>query len=144
MALKFCLPAILFGYKILSRIMIEVDIQHFRQTLGANMKKARIMAGYTQKQVALWVGVTQASIAMYEAGKNSVPVDIVMWYALNFQVSPDDLFGYSTTVMGRELKDNLLLDAVYDDFDDPNSDLGKLLKAKIEEVLSERDKTGKK
>lgn len=130
------------SYKILAIIMLDFDPQELKQTIGANLKKARITAGLSQAAVAEKLGITQASIALYESGKNSVPVEVIYWYALQFHIDLNELFGYTSFYTEEDAKQRLLLNLLYEDFENPNSALSKILHSKIEEALS--NKTSKK
>lgn len=118
--------------------MLDFNPQTLKETIGSNLKKARIIAGLSQSAVAEKLGITQASIALYESGKNAVPVDIIYWYATQFHLDLNEVFGLQPPASLKDAKERALLNELYEDIGNPESPLSKLLNAKIEEVLNNK------
>ncbi len=61
--------------------------------IGARLKKLRVEARYSQKQLADLCATTQATIGRYETGVAEPPLQKLLWYADFFDVSLDYIFG---------------------------------------------------
>lgn len=62
-----------------------------------NLKKARLKAGYSQKDVAFAVGVAKSTYSLYESGKREPNVDTIKKLSAFLHTSGDVLLGIDDT-----------------------------------------------
>ena len=87
--------------------------------VGERLKQLRTENRYSQTQIADMCGVTQATIGRYETGVAEPPIGKLLWYANQFEVSLDYIFGRIDEPKGALYKDDALelpLDASINDF----------------------------
>ena len=119
--------------------------EDIRKEIASNLKQGRITNGKSQSYVADKLGVTQASIALYESGKSAIPAEVIYWYALNFKLELNAVFGLARGYnFEKEIEHQEYLNIVYREFDDPTSEFAQLLEAKIEEALNNQISKKKK
>jgi len=73
--------------------------------VGERLKTLRTKNRYSQTQIADMCGVTQATIGRYETGVAEPPIDKLLWYAEQFEVSLDYIFGRTDDPNGNLYKD---------------------------------------
>lgn len=69
-----------------------VDIEAINRKLGNKLKRLRIDAGLSRKQLADMFGVTVSAVGMYEQGRRTPSDDIKVKYSMMFDKSIDELF----------------------------------------------------
>lgn len=67
--------------------------EYTKNVVGERIKELRTGLGYTQVQLGGRVGVDRSSIANYETGKATPPLDIILKLVTIFNCSTDYLFG---------------------------------------------------
>ena len=77
--------------------------------VGEKLKVLRTQNRYSQTQIANMCGVTQATIGRYETGVADPPIEKLLWYAEQFEVSLDYIFGRTDNPKGN-LYNNRLSD----------------------------------
>ena len=65
--------------------------------ISENIKNLRIAKKMTQSDLAVMLGVTKGTISSYESGTRSPSYDVLISLAKIFQVSTDNLLGFSST-----------------------------------------------
>lgn len=65
----------------------------FKETFAANLKRARINAGYTQQYVADVLNTSQSNITKYENGTLEPNIETIGLLAELYKVTTDWLFG---------------------------------------------------
>lgn len=65
----------------------------FKETFAANLKRARINAGYTQQYVADVLNTSQSNITKYENGTLEPNIETIGMLAELYKVTTDWLFG---------------------------------------------------
>ena len=58
--------------------------------------------GLTQQQMGNIVGVSHKTISAYERGRTPVPIEILMVYKNEFDISYDSLFGREECILEKE------------------------------------------
>lgn len=76
--------------------------------VGERLKTLRTENRYSQTQIADMCGVTQATIGRYETGVAEPPIEKLLWYAEQFEVSLDYIFGRTNDPKGNLYKDKSL------------------------------------
>lgn len=71
-------------------------------TLSENMKNMRILRGFTMREISDQLGVSSNSLANWEKGKISPPVDYVMDLCKIYKIGADEMFGWKPC---KELED---------------------------------------
>src|SRR4051812_2515307 len=71
--------------------------------IGRNVREARKSAGLTQADLADAVGMTRSSIANLEAGRQRIPVHLLVWIGEILGASPRDLLPDTSTFDGMRL-----------------------------------------
>lgn len=69
-----------------------VDIEAINRKLGNKLKRLRIDAGLSRKQLADMFGLTVSAVGMYEQGRRTPSDDIKVKYSMLFDKSIDELF----------------------------------------------------
>lgn len=69
-----------------------VDIEAINRKLGNKLKRLRIDAGLSRKQLADMFGLTVSAVGMYEQGRRTPSDDIKVKYSMMFDKSIDELF----------------------------------------------------
>lgn len=69
--------------------------------VGTRLKQLRVENRYSQTQIAEMCGVTQATIGRYETGVAEPPIEKLLWYAEQFDVSLDYIFGRTNDPKGN-------------------------------------------
>lgn len=69
-----------------------VDIEAINRKLGNKLKRLRIDAGLSRKQLADMFGLTVSAVGMYEQGRRTPSDDIKVKYSMMFDKSVDELF----------------------------------------------------
>lgn len=69
--------------------------------VGERLKTLRTENRYSQTQIADMCGVTQATIGRYETGVAEPPIEKLLWYAEQFDVSLDYIFGRTDDPKGN-------------------------------------------
>lgn len=72
--------------------------------MSTNMKKARLVADLSQKQVALTLGVSAATVSDWESGKQSPTVANLIRLCALYNVSPNYLLGLYDNMLGLYIK----------------------------------------
>jgi transcriptional regulator with XRE-family HTH domain len=72
-------------------------------SVGANVRDARKRAGLTQADLAAAVRMTRSSIANLEAGRQRIPVHLLVWIGETLGVRPRDLLPDASTFDGVRL-----------------------------------------
>lgn len=68
---------------------------NIKKDVGKKLLKLRKQAGLNQEVVAKTIGITRASLAYYEKGERSIPIDVFYNLSSFYEVSTDYLFGLS-------------------------------------------------
>lgn len=76
--------------------------------VGERLKTLRTENRYSQTQIADMCGVTQATIGRYETGVAEPPIEKLLWYAEQFDVSLDYIFGRTNDPKGNLYNDRTL------------------------------------
>ncbi len=76
-------------------------------TVGERLKLIRTENRYSQTKIADMCGVTQATIGRYETGVAEPPIEKLLWYAEQFDVSLDYIFGRTNDPKGNLYNDKL-------------------------------------
>ena len=74
--------------------------------VGERLKSLRTENRYFQTQIAEMCGVTQATIGRYETGVAEPPIEKLLWYANQFEVSLDYIFGRTDDPNGNFYTNN--------------------------------------
>lgn len=69
-----------------------IDIEATNRKLGNKLKRLRIDAGFSRKQLADMFGLTVSAVGMYEQGRRTPSDDIKVKYSMMFDKSIDELF----------------------------------------------------
>ena len=69
--------------------------------VGERLKTLRTENRYSQTQIADMCSVTQATIGRYETGVAEPPIEKLLWYAEQFEVSLDYIFGRTDDQKGH-------------------------------------------
>ena len=69
-----------------------VDIEAINRKLGNKLKRLRVDAGLSRKQLADMFGLTVSAVGMYEQGRRTPSDDIKVKYSMMFDKSIDELF----------------------------------------------------
>lgn len=69
-----------------------VDIEAINKKLGNKLRRLRIDAGLSRKQLADMFGLTVSAVGMYEQGRRTPSDDIKVKYSMMFDKSIDELF----------------------------------------------------
>lgn len=69
-----------------------VDIEAINRKLGNKLRRLRIDAGLSRKQLADMFGLTVSAVGMYEQGRRTPSDDIKVKYSMMFDKSIDELF----------------------------------------------------
>ncbi|WP_296113022.1 helix-turn-helix transcriptional regulator [uncultured Anaerococcus sp.] len=69
-----------------------VNIEAINRKLGNKLKRLRIDAGLSRKQLADMFGLTVSAVGMYEQGRRTPSDDIKVKYSMMFDKSIDELF----------------------------------------------------
>ena len=75
--------------------------------VGTRLKQLRVENRYSQTQIAEMCGVTQATIGRYETCVAEPPIEKLLWYAEQFDVSLDYIFGRTNDPTGNLYNDKL-------------------------------------
>ncbi|MGN0929955.1 MAG: helix-turn-helix domain-containing protein [Alphaproteobacteria bacterium] len=65
----------------------------FYKYLGARLKYYRKLNEYSQMRIAKELGVTFQQVQKYESGVNNIPVERLIIFAKNFNLSLEELLG---------------------------------------------------
>ena len=117
----------------------------YMTTVGERLKLLRTKNRYSQTQIANMCGVTQATIGRYETGVAEPHIEKLLWYAEQFDVSLDYIFGRIDDPKGNLYRDklsNIHKDINVDEFVkmcfDPNSSANAKLKTMLVQLLQEQ------
>ena len=121
--------------------MNEIDI-----IIGQKIKHLREGIKLSQEKISKMFGGLQTSLYRYEIGENSVPHNVLLWYADYFDVSLDWLYGRCDNPQGKKysytpenFKNKFNNDKEIKDFVnmcfEPNSPVGERLKQTLTEIL---------
>ncbi len=69
--------------------------------MGARLKFLRTSVKLSQAKLAALIGITQTAINRYEHGQSDIPNHILLWYAEQFDVSLDYIFGRVEAPQGK-------------------------------------------
>lgn len=112
--------------------------------VGERLKTLRTENRYSQTQIADMCGVTQATIGRYETGVAEPPIEKLLWYAEQFEVSLDYIFGRTDDPKGNlyaSKAHSLPLDTSINDFIefcfDPNSPANSKLKKMLVQLMED-------
>lgn len=112
--------------------------------VGERLKTLRTDNRYSQTQIADMCGVTQATIGRYETGVAEPPIEKLLWYAEQFEVSLDYIFGRTDDPKGNLYKAKL--SSIPKDTDvnefvemclDPNSPANAKLRTMLVKLMEE-------
>jgi transcriptional regulator with XRE-family HTH domain len=67
------------------------DMRRFYEEVGRRLRRARLDAGLTQKELANQVELSRASIANIEAGRQQFPLHALILFARALEVKPASL-----------------------------------------------------
>ena len=65
-----------------------------RKLIGENIKKAAMLRGIKQVEIAKYLGVSQGSVSNWIKGTNSIDLELLAKLASFLGVSLDQIFGY--------------------------------------------------
>ena len=112
--------------------------------VGERLKTLRTENRYSQTQIADMCGVTQATIGRYETNVAEPPIEKLLWYAEQFDVSLDYIFGRTDDPKGNLYTSKAhspSLDASINDFIefcfDPTSPANAKLKKMLVQLMEE-------
>ena len=115
-------------------------------TVGERLKTLRTENRYSQTQIADMCGVTQATIGRYETGVAEPSIEKLLWYAEQFNVSLDYIFGRTDDPKGNlytSKADSPSSDARINDFIescfDPSSPANAKLKKMLIQLMEENN-----
>ncbi|MBR1974750.1 MAG: helix-turn-helix transcriptional regulator [Clostridia bacterium] len=66
------------------------------QTIGNNLKAARLEKGLTQNDMAKKMGILQPAYARYESGKVQLNYEQIQELCDFLDITPNDLWGYNS------------------------------------------------
>ena len=66
------------------------------QTIGNNLKAARLEKGLTQNDMAKKMGILQPAYARYESGKVQLNYEQIQELCNFLDITPNDLWGYNS------------------------------------------------
>lgn len=69
-----------------------INIETINRKLGNKLRKLRMDAGISRKQLADMFGVTVSAVGMYEQGRRTPSDDIKIKYSMMFDKRIDELF----------------------------------------------------
>lgn len=101
--ISYLIPPVLNMYGVSE----EQNEKVLKKVFGLQLKKMRLMRGYTQTKVAKAIGVTFQQIQKYEKGKNAVSVHNELKLAeflkcdRNYFIQPITENGYKFLTMGK-------------------------------------------
>lgn len=136
--------------KVLLYIIIYISRiggMRYMTIVGERLKTLRTENRYSQTQIAEMCGVTQATIGRYETGVAEPPIEKLLWYANQFEVSLDYIFGRTDDPKGNLYKAKL--SSITKDTDvnefvemcfDPNSLANAKLKTMLLKLIEEQMK----
>ena len=93
------------------------DLDRVCKQIAKNIRYIREQAKLKQSDIAAALGITPGAVGHYEQGRTPVPVNVLLWYSVNFDKSLDFIFGRTQTGMEQLLKDNLIESTSADDLD---------------------------
>ncbi len=112
--------------------------------VGERLKLLRTQNRYSQTQIADMCGVTQATIGRYETNVAEPPIEKLLWYAEQFEVSLDYIFGRTDNPKGNlyaSKAHSLPLDTSINDFIefcfDPSSPANAKLKKMLVQLMED-------
>ncbi len=106
--------------------------------VGERLKILRTENRYSQTQIADMCGVTQATIGRYETGVAEPPIEKLLWYAEQFEVSLDYIFGRTDDPKGNLYKNqtfNIAKDIDVNAFIEMCFDTNSSVNAKFKRML---------
>lgn len=71
---------------------IEAIIDRFYADIGRRIRDARVRTGATQAQLATQASMTRSSLANIEAGRQRIPVHVLVLVSEALNVAPTELF----------------------------------------------------
>ena len=115
--------------------------------IGTRLRELRQSAKLSQVKIAEVVGSRQSAIARFESGEAHVPAEVMIRYAVYFDVSLDYIFGRTDKPQGKLYEGKMKIEKIYPDMDkfiemcfDPGSPINERLKETLREMLKEEEK----
>ena len=111
-----------------------------KKIISARVKELRDESGLSQVEIAKQLGITQATVARYEKGINFPQPEHLLWYADNFNVSLDWIYGRTNQRKYKNLKKNLEkymsedMKAIIGQSLEPGEDVYEMIKERVEEM----------
>ena len=116
--------------KLLHKILLEV-IDMKELNIGRCIVQKRKEKGITQEQLADYIGVSKASVSKWESGLSYPDILLLPELATYFNISVDELLGYSPQLTKEEIKkiyNKLLHEFAVKSFDEVIEECNKLIK----------------
>lgn len=77
-------------------------------SIGKNLKKIRIKAGLSQKELAEEIGVVQTIVSKYELDQLNPTVENLLLICKILDITPDQLFGFSDKETNYEIDKSIM------------------------------------
>ena len=80
-------------------------------TIGENLKRLRLLHGFTQEEVAKAIKVSIQTVYKYEQGIiTNIPLDKIQSLAALFEIDPASILGWSRSDSAKELQPSPIAD----------------------------------
>jgi transcriptional regulator with XRE-family HTH domain len=83
------------------------NINLYKDTFSKRLKEARLVTGFTQKEVAMEISINDSALSKYESGTLEPSIEILGKLANFYGTSIDWLFGLGMQPGGRPSYDNV-------------------------------------